>query len=401
MTNWVGDLFGDRELPWATFDEETLVEQARRRTRWDDFGIDRFREPMRVLLQAAIEDGQLTYLGRCQLSRGIRNALCNRLRLHREFHAHPEIRAQPVRRPLIIVGAPRTGTTLLNHLLSLDPRSRPLLAWESVLPAPVRPNRKRGALPRAQLLQMALGERLLRATSPELYQMHPFSWNQPDECHWLFWPSFVFPAAMVLPLYHDWMRDLPAEPYDDAYQYYRMALQMLEWQRPVPAGGHWVLKSPLHLWALDAIARAVPEASFIQTHRSLDAVLPSFCSLVATLVNNMSDALVPEKMGPYAMQLARETIDRFTVARQSIDPARLLDLPFDLLAADPRTAVRKVYAHFDFEFSPAYDQRLQAYLADETNRTPAPHAYSPEQFGLDRDAILEAFRDYHEAFGLT
>ena len=41
-----------------------------------------------------------------------------------------------IERPWIIVGLPRTGTSLLSMLLGLDPVARPLLQWEAAHPIP-------------------------------------------------------------------------------------------------------------------------------------------------------------------------------------------------------------------------------------------------------------------------
>lgn len=397
--NGLGALSRDREFPWTSLDEEVLIRRARRIARWDDFGMEDFREPLRRMLRAGREEGHLTYTGRCLLSAGMLNALCTRLRIRREIHAHAEILEQPVKRPLIIVGAPRTGTTLLNRLLSMDPAGRPLLGWESLRPAPIKPGRRRGAVQRSLLLKMAVNERIVKWLMPDLSRMHPYAWNQPDECHWLLLPSFVFPAAMVLPQYHAWMLEQPDSVYEQAYGDYRMALRILEWQRP--AQSHWILKSPLHLWALGAAAKVVPEASFIQTHRSLHDVLPSFCSVAAALMDILSDAVEPQAMGPHAMQFARETIERFTLARRTFDRGRILDLRYADLIADPAATVRKVYDTFGYEYTPEYDRRLKAYLGDSQRPRPANHEYSLEQFGLDGGEITREFDAYHREYGLA
>ena len=38
--------------------------------------------------------------------------------------------------PIVVLGLPRTGTTLLSHLLDLDPSARSLLSWEASEPVP-------------------------------------------------------------------------------------------------------------------------------------------------------------------------------------------------------------------------------------------------------------------------
>ena len=50
--------------------------------------------------------------------------------------AHPEVVETPIVRPLILIGLPRTGTTILHRLLALDPASRCLRNFECLEPIP-------------------------------------------------------------------------------------------------------------------------------------------------------------------------------------------------------------------------------------------------------------------------
>ena len=43
------------------------------------------------------------------------------------------------------------------------------------------------------------------------------------------------------------------------------------------AGKRWVLKNPSHLFALDALMTAYPDALVIQTHRPVETIMASMC----------------------------------------------------------------------------------------------------------------------------
>ena len=58
------------------------------------------------------------------------------LSISRDVAARPEISQIPVRRPLLIAGFGRTGSTLLHNLLALDPVARAPLLWELWMPSP-------------------------------------------------------------------------------------------------------------------------------------------------------------------------------------------------------------------------------------------------------------------------
>ncbi len=384
------------ELPLTNLDEERLFKIAMHSTKLKDFGPDHFREPLHVMLEAAKKECHLTWNGRRTIHSIILGGLRSRLWRQKAITDYPEILEQPVRRPLIIVGAPRTGTTLMNHLLSLDPACRPLLMWESLAPTPWRNKRHVKYDPRYTLC--AIGVWLAKRTVPELEIMHDFGHNVPDECHWMLWPSFVWPPAMILPSVREWLRKQPESTYDNMYAEYRQSIQMLHWQRP--AKGHWVLKSPLHCWALPSLMKVVPEASIIHTHRNMREVIPSFSSLGALLASGYTDEIEPKEIGPLAMDIAREVVERYTRARETVDQHRVCDVSFATLVRDPVGSVRRIYDKFSYEITPEFESRLVRFAAENGPSSRPKHVYSLEQFNLDGVAIAREFASYHQKYGI-
>src|SRR5207302_3744346 len=66
----------------------------------------------------------------------ISRLLAERLRVVDWHRRHSQIASGEIRRPVIVVGLPRTGTTALAHLLAADPDSRSLRTWEASSPTP-------------------------------------------------------------------------------------------------------------------------------------------------------------------------------------------------------------------------------------------------------------------------
>ena len=385
------------EVPWTNLDEARVCRAARRSTGLTDFGADDFLPPLRALLEAAqAERPRLTWSGRMAVRNFVFSALRNRLWRQQALTDHPEILEQPVRRPLIVVGAPRTGTTLMYNLLALDPAARPLLMWESFFPAPWKSQRTVKHDPRIAFSAFIVW--FMKHVLPDFASMHDHAHDRPEECHWLFAPSFVWPPAMVFPRFHEWLKQQPESTYDRAYAAYRQGLQMLHWQRPVT--GHWVLKSVLHIWALPSLMRMVPEAAIIHTHRDMREVLPSCCSVGAVLVSACAKDLDPGQVGPFALEVMREALARDMRARQTVDPARICDVTYKPFIKDPVGTVRRIYDQLHYELTPEYESRLVRYAAESATAPRPKHVYSLEQFGLAPAAIAEAFADYHRQYGI-
>ena len=101
-----------------------LLAAARRRTGFDDFGEDSFREGLEVLVRAIGDEARLNAVGEGFLYPGVVGHLVQRLQIEDWYRRHPEIHDVPLVAPLIGLGLPRTGSTALTSLVAQDPRAR-------------------------------------------------------------------------------------------------------------------------------------------------------------------------------------------------------------------------------------------------------------------------------------
>lgn len=106
------------ETRWP-FDPARLVLAATEETGLSDFGDDYFREALERLCQSAEDDLDLSPVGRRNLYGQILDHLVQRLRFQDLWNRHPEILAEPIDAPVVIVDLPRSGTTFLQQLLAL------------------------------------------------------------------------------------------------------------------------------------------------------------------------------------------------------------------------------------------------------------------------------------------
>lgn len=111
-------------LPLIRLDEQRLLDAACRQTGLQDFGDDRFRQPLRILLEVYEREAALPLIGRLAAWHDTFRLLTNRLRLVEDRKRDPGIAAQEIRAPIFIVGLPRTGLTLLPNLLAQDHANR-------------------------------------------------------------------------------------------------------------------------------------------------------------------------------------------------------------------------------------------------------------------------------------
>jgi hypothetical protein len=92
---------------------------------------------------------------------------------------HPEIRDVRIQRPLFILGCPRSGTTLLFHLLAAHPQVASHTLYEMIVPSVIL----------RRLVPRRIEDRFVawvESWFTELEPIHPFRLRQPEEDEILF-----------------------------------------------------------------------------------------------------------------------------------------------------------------------------------------------------------------------
>lgn len=387
--NRVGRALDACGVRWPRLDPECLMAAARRRTGLSDFGDDLFREGLGMLVESFEANPAVHGFGRHFFREYCVGILVNRLKITDEQKRHPEIDDVPVARPLVITGLPRSGTTLLHRLMSEDPAGRTMLFWEAFEPSPApRPETYRSD-PRIRRARKALA--LINGLAPRIPAAHHFAAEEPEEDNTLF--AHEFRAGFIGFMFDvpDYSRWLNAQDRIPGYRSLRRQLQLLS--RHI-RGAYWILKSPAHIYGLDALLTVFPDANVVHTHRDPARVIPSVASLSAGFRSLVADPLDLRRLGTEFAEAMALGLSQATKARTSADPARFFDVRYESLVADPIGTVRDVCQHFGYDFTPAYEARTRRYLAENPQHKHGVHHYSLDDFGLDAAAVARQFGDY-------
>jgi hypothetical protein len=387
--------FGLRPGPLSA---EHILGRAQRRTGLSDFGGAEVREPLEVLVDSLESESNLTPLGRQSMQTVLIETLCKRLRIVDHVAHHPEVRREVIRRPLFVVGFPRTGTTLLYNLLAQDPAARPLLGWEAA--EPLAPRRARPGRPDPRIGRFRRWLRGLDYVAPELRKVHETTSEGPDECNMLLMRTLVtwyYGLANRVPRYERWLASRPRSTLETTYRFHEDQLKLLQLQR---RGEYWLLKGPVHLNALDAIAEVYPDACIVQSHRDPAKVYPSTCSLIALARSIFSDRIDPVTIGREALEEGRRGLARLMKVREELPAARVFDVRYADLIADPLATVQRVYDHFDLSVPTDMERRAHAWLRRNPRHKHGVHRYALEAFGTDRAEIDQLGAAYRERFDI-
>jgi hypothetical protein len=379
-----------------SLDEDALLAAARAKTGLDDFGPDDFREGLRALLASLESEARLTTLGRIAARGQILSLLENRLQLLDHRKRHPEIAREEIRRPLFVLGLPRTGTTILYGLLAQDPAHRSPLAWEVAFPCPPPETATYASDPRIARADAQFEQ--LKKLAPGFDAIHPMAGALPQECVAIFaheFKSVQFQAAFDVPAYQAW---LEAQDMRSTYRYHREFLQHLQSRCP---GERWVLKTPGHLPTIDVLLDEYPDAMIVQTHRDPLEVIGSVSSLECILRGAGSDAIDPHAIGSQQVALwSRQIAMGMRARRDSGRTDCFHDVHFREFLADPIGCVRTIYDHFSLPLSEEAEARMRAFLADNARDKHGVHRYALADFGIDPREATRHFDVYYEAFGI-
>lgn len=365
-----------------------LLEAAQRNTGLYDYGDPSFLEPAEILV-SELRAAELTPLGRRAVSTHILAKLANRLLIEEFRRTHPELARESVPRPIVVTGNPRTGTTLLQRLLALDPYVRAPAYWETLCPvAPLRgPDQRRR---RAQHTLARYYE-----LNPRMRAIHHVGVDEPGECLGFLDNTFVslgYFHFAKLPSYLDWVENCPDDRLWTAYSEYCFQLKAL--QREEQAR-HWVLKAPAHLPYADVIERVFDASTIVVTHRDPRLFLPSLCSLLAHM-----RSLYQERVDNAALG-AQITSSGAARTRRFFDTAchregRVLHVAYEELIGDPVACVARIYARASRPLTPTHEQRIASYMRDNPIHKHGVHRYSLAEFGLDERTIASEWRFYDE-----
>ena len=356
-----------------------------------DFGPQDYLPGLRALLDSMLRDMQFSEVGRQFGMGAIAGTLAARLHTEHGWKQRPDYRTVAIRRPLVITGIPRTGTTALHKLLSMDPQFQGLEHWLTEAPQRRPPRETWAAHPAFQA--SVAGLEMFFRIMPEMRLAHDIVADEVDECLEVLRQSFVsnrFAAGMHVPSYERWFRTQSEAP---SYRRFVDVLRLVGGDAP---GQRWLLKNPGHVAQMDCLLEVLPDACVIQTHRDPVRAIPSLCSTLH-MARRMfeGDAARADVIGPREIDYwaaAMATTARVRAGRGD----QFHDVHHRDFHRDAMAVVRAIYERFDLSLSDETAQRMQHWIAASPTTRHGEHRYRIEDYGITADEVRVRFADYIE-----
>lgn len=337
--------------------------------------------------------------GRQRASKVCHWLLTSRLEFFADRDRYP-VADEVIDRPMFVTGEPRSGTTLMHALMSVDPGARALRFWEVMYPSPppglAGPDDPRRARADADW-------REINAKLPKWLHSHPYNdmlgdGLPEDERTWAFDFRVMTPTAWWRVPMQTVVGGLPTDPAAQ-YRIHKAMLQQCQYGR---ARKYWVCKG-FHGFRLTEFFAEYPDATLMWLHRDPVQVAASRTMMMADILDGIVGPIDLKAAAKMHLELTRAGIAN-TMSHPLVDDPRVHHVRYTDFIADQVGTVRDHYAFSGRALSPAAETAMRDYLAHNRGDRYGKFHYSTSlltDIGEDIDALNEEFRPFRERFGVA
>jgi hypothetical protein len=376
----------------------TLLESAQQATGLADFGDNWFMAPLETLVEHVNRDAGL--IGPEAGGGGrIASALNDRLQLVQYLKDNPAALDEKIAVACAVIGLPRTGSTVIHRLLASSPKLTALYWWETAFPLPLPGESLTDPTPRHEAAK-GFVDYLLNEW-PDFESIDPMDAMAVNEEVTLLDRTFLsttYDSMMPIHEYGYWQADQDHAP---AYRDLELCMKAIQYQRAqrgLPRRP-WVFKSPHHvLGGISGLLAVWPDVKLIMTHRDVAQVLPSYCSMCASLSISTSTAYARKNEGAHWTRRFKTGLERLMALREKLPPCKVIDIRYEDTVRDTLGVARQLLGALGLGADAADEVAFAACIADNARENRPKHKYAAEQFGLSLDAIARDFAFYHQRY---
>jgi hypothetical protein len=379
----------------SSLDTAALLARAQAETGLSDWGDDTFTTRFGLAV-AHINSIPMDGAGRTAAAENIHWLLTDRLKFFEDFKRYP-LSEEVIDHPMFATGEPRSGTTLMHALISVDPDARALRFWEVMHPSPP-PGTVSGTDRR---IEQADDEwREINVKMWKWLHCHPYNdmlgdGLPEDERTWAFDFRVMTPTAWWRVPMQNLSMGLPTDPAAQN-RLHKMMLQSFQYDRPKK---YWVLKG-FHGHRLESFFETYPDATLVWLHRDPVQVVASSTAMMRDIMEGIVgpiDMVAEAKMHMLRLRMSIEN----TMTNPLLSDPRIHHVRYKDFVADPIGTIRGYYAFAGRELTP--QAAMRDYLANNRGDRHGKFEYSTQLLtdaGFDLGELNEEFRPFRERYGV-
>ena len=350
-------------------------------------GEDDYTEPLNILVESANKNNKFNLFG----SIAFENQLKDRLKVRREIYKLTKKESLPAPAdPIFVTGLPRSGTTFLFNLLSLDHNHRSPMYWEIMNPLPLVKTTHQQKW-RQNKINIQL--KLARTIIPKLRAMHHIRGETPEECMLIATMnirSIVYLCMANVPEYTEYLKNCS---FESVFLWHKRFFQVLELTgRPK----RWLLKDPSHIGHIPEILSTYPKAKFINIHRDPIESIGSFCSLIKNVRLGFTKSVNREHIGEMVIDFWKDKLYKGMENKRSLHSDQIANISYSQFIKNPIGLLKEAYTKIGLDMDIKTENDMEEYLIRQKNLKKQKHIYSLEEFGLTSRIIQDHFKEYTE-----
>jgi hypothetical protein len=375
-------------------DATALLIAAEAATGCSDWGDPTFRERFAAAVEL-IRSANMDEAGQRIAVKNIHWLLTDRLRFL-DDHVKFQLDREVVDRPLIVTGEPRSGTTLLHALLSVDPDARALRFWEVMHPSPP-PGLATDDDPRRAQADDEWRE--INARLPDWLRSHPYNdmlgnGLPEDERCWAFDFRVLTPTAWWRVPMGMVVGGLPADP-PAQYRIHKMMLQAIQHGR---TKRKWVLKG-FHATRFPALFDCYPDARVLYIHRDPVQSIASRIQMAVDLTRGLTGKVDVAAISKLHTALGRAGFHAILDNPMMNDP-RIYHVRYQDFIKDQVGTIRSFYDFAGYPWTAEAETAMRSYLASNKGDRYGKFHYSTDLIDGDIEALHAEFAPYRERYGI-
>ena len=312
-----------------------------------------------------------------------------------------------IKEPVFIIANPRSGTTYLHRLISLDEEKFAYTKFLQTFHLTVSFVKLVHIMHVIDKRTGNLLRRLMNRVDKRVWggwdEVHPMGFDKAEEDELIFAQMLLSPGIFIPFPYFDAIDDnkfldkQPEEVRNNAMDFYESCIKRFMYA--TNGNKTYLAKNVLSTGRFKTLMRRFPDAKIIYIARHPYNAVPSLASMCTAMYKlylpQMPDDAPPKKAWG---QLAIDFYKYSNEMKDTIPSSQFYALKYDDLTRDPRGEVLKIYERFGWQPSEKLLQKLDEEQARNGSRH-SHHEYTLEQYGYTKRDINRELSDIMDEWG--
>lgn len=309
--------------------------------------------------------------------------------------------------PVFIIANPRSGTTFLHRLISMDDEKFAYTRFAQTFHLTVSYVKLVHILHVIDKNTGNMLRRIMSRVDKRVWggwdDVHPMGFDKAEEDELVFAQMLLSPGIFIpFPYFHliddnKFLDNAPPEVRKNAMDFYESCIQRFMYA----TDGHktYLAKNVLSTGRIKTLLERFPDAKIIYIARHPYQAVPSFASMCSSMYDyylpKMPDDAPPKKAW------AQLSIDFYKYAQQMkqlVPDRQFVQLKYDDLVKNPEAEVLKIYEHFGWRPSVKLLEALKKEQLRNGNYH-SNHEYTLEQYGFSKQDINRELGDAMDEWG--